>query len=533
MKKPLLYLLILLVTVFSTSCSQSSKETFEIGDKTFLLNGKPFVVKAAEIHYPRIPKEYWEHRIKMCKALGMNTICLYVFWNFHEPEEGKYDFTGQKDIAAFCRLAQENGMYVIVRPGPYVCAEWEMGGLPWWLLKKKDIRLREADPYFIERVNIFEQEVARQVGGLTIQNGGPIIMVQVENEVGLLGTERDYCRQAEEAFTGNVPDKLMDAAVKSGKIRARETGWPEKADWTVVFGEDAGEIFSAWFFASALERIASVGKKEYPLPCYANVWLKQFPWYAGSYPSGGPVEDMLWVWKAAAPSLFTIAPDIYVPYVSEIMEKYTRPDNPLVIPEVRKDAVTASYALYAYLNCHALCYAPFGIEDLWQKEPDVIPKEVTEALNIDPLSFDMTGTKETLGEVYRLLGEIKSLYLRYRGTTHLKCFLKNAEGEQGCYLKFKSYDMEIRYLPQQVGMPTAAGAVFELDENNFLIVGMMCNVCVHTKPGDHRKVDFIRKEAGTYSDGQWRCRQRQNGDEKIVTMLYDMPECVKMELFKY
>ena len=124
MKKPLLYLLILLVTVFSTSCSQSSKETFEIGDKTFLLNGKPFVVKAAEIHYPRIPKEYWEHRIKMCKALGMNTICLYVFWNFHEPEEGKYDFTGQKDIAAFCRLAQENGMYVIVRPGPYVCAEW-------------------------------------------------------------------------------------------------------------------------------------------------------------------------------------------------------------------------------------------------------------------------------------------------------------------------------------------------------------------------------------------------------------------------
>lgn len=204
-----------------------------------------------------------------------------------------------------------------------------------------------------------------------------------------------------------------------------------------------------------------------------------------------------------------------------------------IIPEVRKDAVTASYALYAYLNCHALCYAPFGIEDLWQKEPDVIPKEVTEALNIDPLSFDMTGTKETLGEVYRLLGEIKSLYLRYRGTTHLKCFLKNAEGEQGCYLKFKSYDMEIRYLTQQVGMPTAAGAVFELDENNFLIVGMMCNVCVHTKPGDHRKVDFIRKEAGTYSDGQWRCRQRQNGDEKIVTMLYDMPECVKMELFKY
>jgi beta-galactosidase len=126
MKKPLLYLLILVVAVLGSSCSQSSEGTFEVGKNTFLLNGKPFVVKAAEIHYPRIPKEYWEHRIKMCKALGMNTICLYVFWNFHEPEEGRYDFAGQKDIAAFCRLAQENGMYVIVRPGPYVCAEWEM-----------------------------------------------------------------------------------------------------------------------------------------------------------------------------------------------------------------------------------------------------------------------------------------------------------------------------------------------------------------------------------------------------------------------
>ena len=120
--------------------------TFTTGDKTFLLNGKPFVVKAAELHYPRIPRAYWEHRIKMCKALGMNTVCLYVFWNIHEQQEGKFDFTGNNDVAAFCRLAQKNGMYVIVRPGPYVCAEWEMGGLPWWLLKKKDIRLREQDP---------------------------------------------------------------------------------------------------------------------------------------------------------------------------------------------------------------------------------------------------------------------------------------------------------------------------------------------------------------------------------------------------
>ena len=169
-----------------------AKGSFEAGKGTFLLNGKPFVVKAAELHYPRIPKPYWDQRIKLCKALGMNTVCLYVFWNAHEQRPDEFDFTGQHDLAEFCRLCQANGMYVILRPGPYVCAEWEMGGLPWWLLKKKDIRLREDDPYFLERVAIFEKKVAEQVAGLTIQNGGPIIMVQVENEYGSYGINKKY-----------------------------------------------------------------------------------------------------------------------------------------------------------------------------------------------------------------------------------------------------------------------------------------------------------------------------------------------------
>ena len=179
----------------SLCCSAAAANkpgTFTTGDKTFLLNGQPFVVKAAEVHYPRIPRPYWEHRIQMCKALGMNTLCLYVFWNIHEQREGQFDFTGNNDVAEFCRLAQKNGMYVIVRPGPYVCAEWEMGGLPWWLLKKKDIRLRERDPYFMERVKIFEEKVGEQLKGLTIQNGGPIIMIQVENEYGSYGEDKPY-----------------------------------------------------------------------------------------------------------------------------------------------------------------------------------------------------------------------------------------------------------------------------------------------------------------------------------------------------
>lgn len=190
------------MALFLASCSGTQKGTFEVGKGTFLLNGKPFVVKAAEVHYPRIPQPYWEQRILSCKALGMNTLCLYVFWNLHEQQEGQFDFTGNNDLAAFCRLAQKHGMYVIVRPGPYVCAEWEMGGLPWWLLKKKDVQLRSRDPYYIERVKIFMNEVGKQLADLQITRGGNIIMVQVENEFGSYGTDKPYVSEIRDIVKG-------------------------------------------------------------------------------------------------------------------------------------------------------------------------------------------------------------------------------------------------------------------------------------------------------------------------------------------
>ena len=223
--------------VATPSFAQKAKGTFEAGNGTFLLNGKPFVVKAAEIHYPRIPKPYWEHRIKMCKALGMNTVCIYIFWNIHEQREGEFDFTGNNDVAEFCRLAQKNGMYVIVRPGPYVCAEWEMGGLPWWLLKKKDIRLRERDPYFMERVKMFEQKVGEQLAGLTIQNGGPIIMVQVENEYGSYGEDKPYVSEIRDCLRGIYGKEL--ALFQCDWSSNFEKNGLDDLTWTMNFGTGA------------------------------------------------------------------------------------------------------------------------------------------------------------------------------------------------------------------------------------------------------------------------------------------------------
>ena len=180
MKIAKLILALFLLMTFSASSQNFEKPgTFVAGDNTFLLNGKPYVVRAGELHFPRIPREYWEQRIQMCKAMGMNTICIYLFWNYHEQQPDNFDFTGQKDVGEFVRLVQKNGMYCIVRPGPYACAEWDMGGLPWWLLKKNDIQVRtKDDPYFMERSIKYLKQVGKQLAPLQIQNGGNICFKQ-------------------------------------------------------------------------------------------------------------------------------------------------------------------------------------------------------------------------------------------------------------------------------------------------------------------------------------------------------------------
>lgn len=210
---------------------------FSIGQKTFLLDGKPFLIKAAEVHYTRIPAEYWEHRIKMCKSLGMNTICIYAFWNIHEQKEGEFNFAGQNDIAAFCRLAQKHGMYIILRPGPYVCSEWEMGGLPWWLLKKEGIQLRRNDLYFLERTKMFMNEIGKQLADLQITRGGNIILVQVENEYGAYALDKLYI--------SNIRDIVKDAGFTDVPLfqcdwssTFRRNGLDDLV-WTINFGTGA------------------------------------------------------------------------------------------------------------------------------------------------------------------------------------------------------------------------------------------------------------------------------------------------------
>jgi hypothetical protein len=340
------------------------------------------------------------------------------------------------------------------------------------------------------------------------EEASTVIMMQVENEIGLLGTARDYSDAANDVFNRDIPE---------------------------VLHEDAEESFMAYYFAKAVQTITEAGQQEYPIPCYANAWLKQYPWYAGSYPSGGPVKEMHRIWKVTAPALATLAPDIYVPYVADILDEYSYEGNPLFVPEVRKDAVTASYCLYAFGKHNALCYSPFGIEELALPEDqiDKPPMEVMIALNIDPSAFEIEGSKEYLGRVYGLIEQMKPLYLQYRGTDHLQSYVKKSETDFGTYLKFQEYDIAVSYAPKMTAKPLAAGMIYELAENKFLAVGMSSTLTFRPKNGENVKVDYVKLEEGELADGKWKPGRILNGDEKMSLVFGDMAKCYMVELYKY
>lgn len=218
-----LFLLILLATCLVNA--QEKFRSFEITNGQFLYEGKPIQIHSGEMHFARIPKDYWRHRFKMMKAMGLNTVATYVFWNYHNTAPGIWDFkSGNKNVAEFIKMAQEEGLFVILRPGPYVCAEWEFGGYPWWLQNNKDLIIRTNQP-FLDSCKVYINKLAEQVKGLQMSKGGPIIMVQVENEFGSYVSQRkDISINDHRKYYQSIKQMLMDAGF-TGPFFTSDGSW--------------------------------------------------------------------------------------------------------------------------------------------------------------------------------------------------------------------------------------------------------------------------------------------------------------------
>ena len=505
----------------------------EKGIPTLYVDDKPFFVTGGELHnsagssLSHLDESVWPN----LRGMNVNAVIAPIYWELLEPEEGKYDFTL---IDGMVEQARREGIRLIgLWFGLWKNAESMY--VPKWMKKDtetyfhvQDVNGRSLNSISpqcraaIDKDKAAYAQVMRHIREID-ENQSTFIFMQVENEIGLLGTDRDYSDIATESYMRGVPQDLCDALHVEGT-------------WEEAFcRERAAESFMAYHYAKAVEQITVAGMREHPIPAYTNSWLLQYPWYPGSYPSGGPVGTVRGIWKAMAPSLFTIAPDIYVPEIAQTMDEYTTEDNPLFVPEVRKDAQTASYCLYAFFAKNAIGYSPFGIEDLALPPESIArpPMEVMIALNIDPAAFDITDSKKYLSQTYGIVHTLTPQILKYRNMDRMHSWVRKTDSDRGVLLHLSDYDVQVAFSPKGTAQPLASGAIIELDNNRFLLVGMMSTLTFMPKPGERKQVDVVSYEEGSFIDGTWTKNRTLNGDEKMNFGFGPMPEIRMLELFKY
>ena len=377
----------------------------------FLLDGKPFQIRSGELHPARIPVEYWRHRIQMAKAMGMNTIALYVMWNYHETSEGAFDFqTDNRDIEAFVRLCHAESMWVLFRPGPYVCAEWDLGGIPSYLLKHADIRLRTdfaSDPRYMRAVGRYIDELIPRVRPLMAQNGGPILMIQIENEFGSFDSNPAYLEELRQLWIrggidgpfytedGIVQLQQNQSHVAGGAIALSNGNAAQIEAVRKAFPDVpamAGEVYPGWlthwgdaaFQGTSVDLSATLDafmRKNLSFNLYVIHGGTSFGFYAGANvdPDTGEYQPDITSYDYAAPiSEQGVATARYMKYRS-IIERYLSTPLPNVPAPIATIPVVDSNGVRRLM--------PRRYASLWDNLPAALPLADT----VQPQPFEMYG----------------------------------------------------------------------------------------------------------------------------------------------
>jgi hypothetical protein len=504
----------------------------EKGTHTLYVNDKPYVALGGEIHNSSASSlEYMREKVwPYLKGLSLNTVILPAYWELIEPIEDSFDFSL---VDGIIRQAREEKVRLVF----LWFGLWKNGAstyVPGWVKKdyKKYFRACYAggsasntiSPLCEAAVKADAKAFRSLMKHLKEVDGedNTVIMVQVENEIGFLNSDRDFSTAANTEFEKNVPEIVEKVSGRRGK-------------WKDVFGEEAGEYFMAYHYASAVEQIAKSGTEEYPLPLFVNAWLEQYPFRAGSYPSGGPIAKVMDIWRAAAPTICLYAPDIYVPYFKEVCEEYTAKDNPLFIPEARRDVVSATNVFYAIGKHDALCFSPFGIED-FLAPPAAADNGPTDmgllmALNIEFSGFTDNGTGPYLAQSYKLLSNMMDIIIKYRGTGKMTGFLQNSDN--GNVLSLSKYDLKLSYSRVEQGKPISGGIVIEVSEDEFILAGIGFGAEFLPKRGEKASIGYVRIEEGTFENSSWKRVRVLNGDEANRISVGRNPAAMCVEVYKY
>jgi hypothetical protein len=515
---PVLLSVAIALLLSSTQATATIPRLAKKGDATQLLvDGRPFVMLAGELHNSSASSlEYMEPMWDKLVAMKLNTVLATVSWEQVEPQEGRFDFAV---LDGLIEGARAHDLKLVL----LWFASWKNGVssyIPTWV--KKDLeRFPRAQgvqgnnkdvlsPFHEASRDADARAFAAMMRHLRRVDGEEhtVIMVQVENEIGIMPESRDHSPAANAVFQSAVPRGLMDylAAHKDSLLPEikglwESTGFKESGTWTEVFGETpwTDEVLMAWQMALYVGAVTRAGKAEYPLPMYANAWLVQNDQQKpGNYPSGGPVSRVMDIWRAAAPEVDFLAPDIYLSDFKAVCAGYVRSGNPLMIPEARRGPEAARNVFWAVAEHDAICFAPFGIESIGPDHP--------------------------LTASYEILHQLMPLIAERHGTDRMVGVLQQDLKEEGTTIDLPGYRANIRCnrnAKDQTDM--SYGLLLQLAPDEFLIAGNWFSVNFSPLGPGPRHAGILQVWEGQYEGDKWLPGRCLNGDETAAHWQAKLP----------
>lgn len=512
MLKPYLLSAVLVLAFGLTAAAQNAQPQIphlqKQGTATQLIvGGKPFLVLGGELHNSSSSSlEYMRPIWGRMTALNFNTVLAGVSWELMEPQEGHYDFRLVDGLITSARRANLRLVFLWF-------GSWKNGMssyVPVWV--KKDakrfprVRLQDgATPEVLSTLGRASWEADAKAFGALMRHikefdgkDNTVLMIQVENEVGVLKDSRDRSEAADAAYAKDVPKTLLDYLRKNREalypdLRARweAAGAKTAGTWQEVFGAspECDEIFMAWHYASYVEKVAAAGKAEYPIPLYANTWLSNPDHKPGNWPSGGPEPHVLDIWRAAAPHLDMLSPDIYQENFAEWCRRYVHAGNPLFIPEMRREADGARNVFYAIGQHDAIGTSPFAVDSM---------DKVKDA---------------PLGKSYAVLRQLAPTILKHQGKGDMAGFLLD-KAHPSVKVTLGGYELEIS-LDSIFGSNAEIGygLIIATGPDQFEGAGSGFRVSFSAKTPGPKLVGIGIVDEGTYSNGVWVPGRRLNGDE--------------------
>ena len=505
-----------------------------------IVDDKPFLILGGELGNSSFTSmEYMEPIWPKLKTMNMNTVLAPVYWELIEPVEGKFDF---ELLDKLVKEARNNNLKIVF----LWFGSWKnsmSSHAPSWVKKNQARFPRIKDDKGISHEiltpfseNNLEADLKAYKALLkhlkeSDENDHTVIMIQTENEIGMLPSARDYSLLANERFKENVPTELMQYLVKIKENLAPEfneiwgkSGFKNSGTWEEIFGAglQTDEIFMAWYFAKFTNSVIEAGKAEYSLPMYVNAALNRPESKPGiSYPSGGPLPHLMDIWKAGGPSIDFLSPDFYFPDLKRWCDLYTRQGNPLFIPVHRFDNTVAAKAAFSLGHYESIGFSPFSVESSAHPE------------------------NEPLGKMYKVIGQLTPVITAHQGQNKIEGVLLDKQNQE-CVFQLGNYEFKVRH-SYTLGYENnsrndtwdMAGAIFvQTGDDEFYIAGSGIVVTFRNVSNPSLNVGILKVDEGRFENGkEWKVIRHLNGDQthqgRHVRIFLDDYSILRFELYNY